>query len=565
MASLLDLASLATASEATLATAGVTGLCAVYWLLSQLRRNNGDMDKIPGPWRKAYPVVGNILECLRPDFHKVLLKWADDHGGVVRLKFLWKDALIVTDPQALASIMGRGEGALDKAAGVYQTINYMCDPHGAPNLLTGAATDTWKAIRRAVAVSFSTQNIKKKYPLILARINELVGRVAAQGPEASIDVDQAALRVTLDVIGLAGFGHDYESVKQDKPAYDHLLRVLPRCFTEVMLRVANPARQMLPSMFKGGDKGSKAYEMFQREMRVLLEELKVRGAPKADDQDIASQLYRVMKENPDVSEDRVMSEIGILFVEGFETTGHTTAWTLLHAATSPGVQDKVAAELDAAGLLHKPGCPPPREMEFEDLKRLPYLTAVAKEAMRMLPVVSLMGRVTERQVKVGPYTIPPGVVVGTPLYAIHNTKHNWDAPHEFRPERWLEVPVETFVYNSRSGGGASSAATAADARTNKLAAAAAATKEGITYMPFSDGPRSCVGQSLAKAEVITLLAKFMGSFTLQLAPEMGGLQGVLRRESTQLTLQTAGTKGIRMRMAPRSEHVAAGVVVAGEQ
>jgi hypothetical protein len=41
-----------------------------------------------------------------------------------------------------------------------------------------------------VAVSFSTQNIKKKYPLILSRINELIGRMAAQGPDASIDVDQ---------------------------------------------------------------------------------------------------------------------------------------------------------------------------------------------------------------------------------------------------------------------------------------------------------------------------------------------------------------------------------------
>lgn len=38
------------------------------------------MDKIPGPWKKALPVVGNVLECLRPDFHKVLLKWADDYG-----------------------------------------------------------------------------------------------------------------------------------------------------------------------------------------------------------------------------------------------------------------------------------------------------------------------------------------------------------------------------------------------------------------------------------------------------------------------------------------------------
>jgi cytochrome P450 len=218
------------------------------------------------------------------------------------------------------------------------------------------------------------------------------------------------------------------------------------------------------------------------------------------------------------------------------------------------VQDKVAAELDAAGLLHKPGCPPPREMEFEDLKKLPYLTAVAKEAMRMLPVVSLMGRVAERAVKVGPYTVPAGTVVGTPLFAIHNAKRNWDAPEQFRPERWLDVPIETYVFNSTAsgegrggdGGGA----------PTKLAAAAAASKEGISYMPFSDGPRSCVGQSLAKAEVMTLLVKILGAFRIELAPEMGGLEGVRARESTHLTLQTAGTKGIRMHMAPRSEAVA---------
>jgi len=61
--------------------------------------------------------------------------------------------------------------------------------------------------------------------------------------------------------------------------------------------------------------------MFQAEMRILLEEMKARGPPPADDQSIAAQLYRVMKEHPEVTEDRVMSEIGILFVEGFETTG----------------------------------------------------------------------------------------------------------------------------------------------------------------------------------------------------------------------------------------------------
>ena len=46
------------------------------------------------------------------------------------------------------------------------------------------------------------QNIKKKFPVVLGTINQLIERLHALGPEASIDVDQAALRVTLDVIGL---------------------------------------------------------------------------------------------------------------------------------------------------------------------------------------------------------------------------------------------------------------------------------------------------------------------------------------------------------------------------
>eukprot|EP00879_Flechtneria_rotunda_P009548 GHRR01009994.1.p1 GENE.GHRR01009994.1~~GHRR01009994.1.p1 ORF type:complete len:439 (+),score=146.14 GHRR01009994.1:585-1901(+) len=432
--------------------------------------------------------------------------------------------------------MGRGEGAMDKAALVYAPINKMCDPHGTANLLTSTTDNTWKAIRKAVAVSFSMQNIKKKFPLVLGRINQLIGRLEALGPRASIDVDQAALRVTLDVIGLAGFNHDYGSVQKDVPEYEHLLRVLPRCFTEVMLRIANPLRELFPGFHKNGPKGSAAFKMFQEEMMVLLKELKDRGAVDPDDQDIATQLCRVLQEHPDIPESRVLSEIGILFVEGFETTGHTTSWTLFNIATVPGVQDKIAEELDSLGLLAKPGCPPPRELEWEDLKRLPYLIAATKEAMRMLPVVSVMGRVAGKDMCVGPYKVPAGTVVGTPLFAIQNTVHNWERPDEFMPERWLDVPVEMYVYDSTtntSGG-----------------------KRGITFMPFSEGPRNCVGQSLAKMEVLTLLAKLLSSFRLELAAEMGGRSGVASRESTHLTLQTAGTKGIRCHLYPRSEHAA---------
>jgi fatty acid synthase len=112
------------------------------------------------------------------------------------------------------------------------------------------------------------------------------------------------------------------------------------------------------------------------------------------------------------------------------------------------VQEKIAEELDSLGLLATPQRPTPRELQWEDLKALPYLTAATKEAMRMLPVVSVMGRVAGSDMMCGPYKIPKGTVVGTPLFAIHNTIHNWQEPEVFRPERWLDVPVETYVYDS---------------------------------------------------------------------------------------------------------------------
>jgi len=234
------------------------------------------------------------------------------------------------------------------------------------------------------------------------------------------------------------------------------------------------------------------------------------------------------------------------------------------------VQSQIATELDSLGLLHKPNRPPPRELELDDLKRMPFLSAALKEAMRMQPVVSVMGRVAERPTRVGPYMVPAGTIVATPLFAIHNTVHNWEAPEQYRPERWADVPVESYVYNSRGngnggGGGGGEGGTAAAA----AAAVGSSKRGGITFMPFSEGPRNCVGQSLAKMEVMVLLAKLLGSFWVELAPEMGGREGIRKRESTHLTLQTAGTKGIRCHLKPRSEHVggwvAAGAAPAAEE
>ena len=61
---------------------------------------------------------------------------------------------------------------------------------------------------------------------------------------------------------------------------------------------------------------------------------------------------------------------GLNAAAGFETTGHTSAWALYLLACYPEVEAKVAAELDAAGLLVTPARPHPRALEFADLSNL---------------------------------------------------------------------------------------------------------------------------------------------------------------------------------------------------
>jgi hypothetical protein len=66
------------------------------------------------------------------------------------------------------------------------------------------------------------------------------------------------LRVLHMLLLQAGFNHDYGCVHKDVPEYEHLIRVLPRCFTEVMMRIANPLRPIFPTWFKNGGKVRRA-------------------------------------------------------------------------------------------------------------------------------------------------------------------------------------------------------------------------------------------------------------------------------------------------------------------
>lgn len=118
-----------------------------------------------------------------------------------------------------------------------------------------------------------------------------------------------------------------------------------------------------------------------------------------------------------------------------------------------------------------------------DFSQLPYLQAVAKEALRLHPPTPLMlpHKATET-VKIGGYDVPKGTVVHCNVYAISRDPTVWEEPLRFRPERFLEEDIDIKGHDYR-------------------------------LLPFGAGRRVCPGAQLGLNMVQLMLARLLHHFS----------------------------------------------------
>jgi len=294
-----------------------------------------------------------------------------------------------------------------------------------------------------------------------------------------------------------------------------------------------------------------------------------------------------------LTDKQMTPEIAALFFAGIDTTGHTGTWSLYLLSQHPEVEAKIVAELDAAGLLATPSRPEPRRLEWADLNKLVYLQAFIKEVLRMYPPVGVgqvrVSHTHDLRLAAGRLVVPRGTLIWVPHHAMHNARHNWDEPDSFRPERWLETPGCEYAqrlpmprewysgwadetadayFGGEKGGGAekeererkseeadggegnkADADDAEEPTTSGSATSSSSSDRPKRYFPFAEGPRNCVGQSLAMTTLPTTLAMLLARFSSGLADSMGGAVGVAKRE--QYTLVTGVDGGMMMHAVPR--------------
>ena len=250
---------------------------------------------------------------------------------------------------------------------------------------------------------------------------------------------------------------------------------------DVLLQIAaNFGRTILVPLWVPSPRNIRAKLGIKRLEKVIYRIIAERRAGGRDTGDLLSILLHAQDEEGSHMNDRQLRDETItLFLAGHETTANTLAWTWWLLAQNPAVEKKFHEELD--GVLGG------RTPEVDDLPRLTFLNNVLTESLRLYPTAWGMARLAAEEHEIAGYPVRRGYGVAFAQWVIHRDARWFDAPLEFRPERWengLAKQLPRFA-----------------------------------YFPFGGGPRQCIGNTFALMEASVVLATIGQKFRFQLVPE----------------------------------------------
>lgn len=161
-----------------------------------------------------------------------------------------------------------------------------------------------------------------------------------------------------------------------------------------------------------------------------------------------------------MSDKELIDEVMTLIVAGSETSATTLNWYWYSLSQHPEVEAKLHAEVDNAGYDQVPG--------FEDIMALPYTRQVTEEVLRLYPPVWLFTRKAIEDDKLGDFDVAAGTDIFIAPYFLHRHPDYWDEPEKFNPERFTPEAIKQ--------------------------------RHKFAYIPFSAGPRRCIGDFFGIAE-----------------------------------------------------------------
>ncbi|XP_074578284.1 cytochrome P450 714B3-like [Curcuma longa] len=307
-------------------------------------------------------------------------------------------------------------------------------------------------------------------------------RVELAGGTAEINIDEDLRRYSADVISRTCFGSNYARGKEIFQKLRALQNAVatPNLFAEITVLRCIPTKR------------AREVQSLNREVNALIlravkEEEDREGEPRRPTQrNLLQAILRSASESLECSDRFVVDNCKNIYFAGHETTAVAASWCLMLLALHPEWQARARAE-----VVEVCGGGGGRSLDANSLQKIKILTMVIQETLRLYPPGAFVAREALRDVDLAGVRVPAGVNIYVPVSVLHHGAATWGPePHRFDPDRFAR--------------GSSSTTTS--------------RRLPHTYLPFGAGPRTCLGQNFAMAELKVVLSLLLLQFAFDLSP-----------------------------------------------
>lgn len=376
------------------------------------------------------------------------------------------------------------------------------------NGLLTSEKSTWKVRRKLLNPAFHSRVVVDYTPTMNRRAAEMVTKLEAL-EDKNVDILPVMRRTAFVILFETAMGI---YLNEEEIAKHGFLEINDKMAGSIVSRMLNPLQW--PSLIYTFSAEGKAFyknvDFVKQYTRNVIKTRKQTYKAGLEDNFKRSSfmdiILRMHIEEGMFTEDEIREEVNTFMIGGFDTTATTAAFAVHLLGNHPEVQAKVHEELDIVF-----GSDRERPVTDEDMKQLTYLECVIKEALRLYPPTPIIARDIDQDIKAAGYFIPRGSVAIIPLIFLQRHPRYFDRPEDFVPERFME----------------------------------AQERHPFAYVPFSAGPRNCIGIKFAQLEDKILLAHLMRSFKVVSKIPMKDVQ-----LSLELTLRPAN--GLWVTLIPRA-------------
>jgi cytochrome P450 len=409
----------------------------------------------------------------RTDILEFMQSMVRQHGPAVRFHYaLGQHGFLFTHPSHYRRILQDNQRNYSKGHRIYDVLRVV-----AGRGVFTSDGDHWRAHRRLMQPAFHENALGALDRIIVQRTNamlDLWDRDVETAAGGMVEVNHAMMALTLGIVGDSLFGH---SMTPHTATVGDGFSVFNR---ELMSIVTRPL-----TWLTGGHRftpaGRRLHEAAESLKRVADQIIAARStATEGEPQDLLGMLMAATDADTGkgLTHAELRDEILTLMLAGHETSATALTWTLHLLGEHTEVEQRICAELQEVIGERTP--------DMGDVRRLSYTRAVVQESMRLYPPVYSFSRRAEQADVIGGYRVPAGAAISLSPYVTHRMPEFWDAPEVFRPERFLPP---------------------------------APPPGRFSYIPFSDGPRGCIGQGFAMTEMVLILALILPRYRLR--PQAG--------------------------------------------